>query len=46
MGDSLSHLDDLLVSMDSFKPRKNIRVLVSIGDRKSEYLEMRRTYAQ
>ena len=29
-----------------FKPRKNIPVLVSIGDRKSEYLEMRRTYAQ
>ena len=28
------------------KPRKNIPVLVSIGDRKSEYLEMRRTYAQ
>ena len=25
---------------------KNIPVLVSIGDRKSEYLEMRRTYAQ
>ena len=24
----------------------NIRVLVSIGDRKSEYLEMRRTFAQ
>ena len=29
-----------------FKPRKNIRVLVSIDDRKSEYLVMRRTYAQ
>ena len=28
------------------KPRKNISVLVTIGDRKSEYLEMRRTYAQ
>ena len=25
---------------------KNILVIVSIGDRKSEYLEMRRTYAQ
>ena len=25
---------------------KNIPVLVSIGDRKSEYLDMRRTYAQ
>ena len=31
---------------DSFKPRKNIPVLVSITDRKSEYLKMRRTYAQ
>ena len=29
-----------------FKPRKNIPVLVSIDDRKSEYLVMRRTYAQ
>ena len=29
-----------------FKPRKIIPVLVSIGDWKSEYLEMRRTYAQ
>ena len=28
------------------KPRKKIPVLVSIGDRNSEYLEMRRTYAQ
>ena len=35
-----------LLSPDSFKPRKNIPVLVSIGDRKSEYLEMRTTYAQ
>ena len=35
-----------LLSPDSFKPRKKIPVLVSIGDRKSEYLEMRRTYAQ
>ena len=26
--------------------RANIPVLVSTGDRKSEYLEMRRTYAQ
>ena len=33
-------------SPDSFKPRKNIPVLVSIGDRKSEYLEMRRTYVR
>ena len=31
---------------DSFKPRKNIPVLANIGDRKSEYLEMRRTYVQ
>ena len=31
---------------DSFKPRKNIPVLVSITDRKSEYLKMRRSYAQ
>ena len=35
-----------LLSLDSFKQRKNISVLVSIGDRKSKYLEMRRTYAQ
>ena len=35
--------EDLLrsvLSPDSFKPRKNIPVLVSIGDRKSEYLEI------
>ena len=31
---------------NSFKPHKNIPVLVSITDRKLEYLEMRRTYAQ
>ena len=37
-------LDQL--SPGSFKPLKNIPVLVSSGDRKSEYLEMRRTYAQ
>ena len=43
--DTKSTYKDLL-SPDSFKPRKNIPVLVSIGDRKSEYLEMRRTYAQ
>ena len=35
-----------LLSPDSFKPRKNIPVLGSITDRKLEYLEMRRTYAQ
>ena len=43
--DTKSTYSDLL-SPDSFKPRKNIPVLVSIDDRKSEYLEMRRTYAQ
>ena len=42
--DTKSTYEDLL-SPDSFKPCKNIAVLVSIGDRKSEYLEMRRTYA-
>ena len=35
-----------LLSPDSFKPRKNIPVLVSITDRKLENLEVRRTYAQ
>ena len=35
-----------LLSPDSFKSRKNIPALVSITDRKLEYLEMRRTYAQ
>ena len=35
-----------LLSPDSFKPRKNILVLVSITDRKLEYLKMRKTYAQ
>ena len=35
-----------ILSPDSFKPRKNIPVLVSITDRELEYLEMRRTYAQ
>ena len=34
------------LSPDSFELRKNIAVLVSITDRKTEYLEMRRTYAQ
>jgi len=43
--DTKSTYQDLL-SPDSLKPRKNIPVLVSIGDWKSEYLEMRRTYAQ
>ena len=36
----------VLLSPDNFKPRKNIPVLVSIGDGKSEYLELRRTYTQ
>ena len=31
---------------ESFEPRKNIPVLISTTHRKSEYLEMRRTYAQ
>ena len=35
-----------VLSPDSFKRRKNIPALVSITDRKLEYLEMRRTYAQ
>ena len=35
-----------LLSLDTFKLRKNIPVLVSITDRKLEYLEMRRMYAQ
>ena len=35
-----------LLSPDSFKPRKNIPVLVSITNRKLECPEMRRTYAQ
>ena len=34
------------IAQDDQANRKNIPVLVSIGDRKSEYLEMRRTYAQ
>ena len=32
--------------LHSFKPRKNIPVLVGTTHRKLEYLEMRRTYAQ
>ena len=35
-----------LLSLDSFKLRKNIPVLASITDRKLEYLEMRRMYVQ
>ena len=35
-----------LLSPDSFQLRKNIPVLVSITDRKPDYLEMRKTYAQ
>ena len=35
-----------LHSPDTFKPSKKIPVLVSIGDRKSEYLDMLRTYVQ
>ena len=36
----------VLLSLHSFKPRKNILVLVGTTHRKSEYLQMRRTYAQ
>ena len=43
--DTKSTYEDLFY-LHSLKPRKNIPALVSIGDRKSEYLEMRRTYAQ
>ena len=32
--------------MYSFKPRKNIPVLVGTAHRKPEYLELRSTYAQ
>ena len=35
-----------LLSMDSFKPRKNNTVFESIKIGKPEYLEMRRKYAQ
>ena len=43
--DTKSTYEDLLY-LNSVKPPKNIPALESIGDRKSEYLEMRRTYAQ
>ena len=43
--DAKSTYEDLLY-LHSFKPRKSIPALVSISDRKFEYLEMRRTYAQ
>ena len=43
--DTKSTYKDLL-SPDSFKLRKNIPVLVCIADRKPEYLEICRTYAQ
>ena len=36
----------VLLSPYSFKPRKNIPVLVGTTHKKPEYLEMRRTYAQ
>ena len=36
----------VLLFQNSFKPRKNIPVLVGTTHRKPEYLEMRRTYAQ
>ena len=43
--DTESTYEDLLY-LHSFNPRKNILALVSIGNRKSEYLEMCRMYAQ
>ena len=36
----------VLLSPNTFKPRKNIPELVGITHRKPEYLKMRRTYAQ
>ena len=36
----------VLLSLHSFKPHKNIPVLLSTTHRKPEYLKMRRTYAQ
>ena len=36
----------VLLSLHNFKPRKNIPVLEGTTHRKTEYLEMRRTYAQ
>ena len=36
----------VLLSPHSFKARKNIPVIVGTTHRKSEYLQMRRTYAQ
>ena len=36
----------VLLSPYSFKPRKNIPVLVGTTHRKPDHLEMRRTYAQ
>ena len=35
-----------LLSLHSFKPRKNIPVFVGTTHRKPKYLEMRRTYTQ
>ena len=35
-----------LLSQNSFKPRKNIPVVVATTHRKPEYHEMSRTYAQ
>ena len=36
----------VLLSLHSFKPHKNISVLVGTTYRKPDYLEMRRMYAQ
>ena len=38
--------DQVLFSLHSFQPHKNIPVLVGTTHRKPEYLEMCRTYAQ
>ena len=36
----------VLLSPHNFEPRQNIPVLISTNNRKPEYLEMRRMYAQ
>ena len=37
--------EKILLSLHSFRPLKNIHVVVGTAHRKPEYLEMRRTYA-
>ena len=39
-------LTKIILSLDSFKLRKNTIVSVSITDRKSEYLKLRTMYVQ